>query len=407
MKIFAEGELGDYLRQILSTIEIEVRQEPRNQILNVNETEFVDYLVNKHSLEAIIFYWDHLSVSDREDMIPAEYFPGDFHVYEGKRYPKQVITYHLPFSGTYPLLSLIPSSRILWTTEVKASPPSIAHPGTVSFEIINWRNDAETIKREADRILENIRKQAENSANQVAGYNRDLEQQVTRIFQARKQQMLKESNLLANLGVPFKKSENIPATFAVPTRQKAIRIDKPIANNVPFAPEPTLDSSIYREILTICHTTGIEMERHPAIYEDKSEEALRDHFIMVLAPHFESVTGETFNRSGKTDILIRHESKNVFVAECKFWKGQKVHLKTIDQILGYLTWRDSKAAILYFVRNKNLDPVLKSIEDGTSEHPCFVKYRGRDSEGWFSYHFHLSKNNPRGLELAILCFHFP
>jgi hypothetical protein len=56
-------------------------------------------------------------------------------------------------------------------------------------------------------------------------------------------------------------------------------------------------------------------------------------------------TGETFNFQGKTDILIRAQGKNIFIAECKFWKGEKVFLETIDQLLSYLSWRDSKAAI--------------------------------------------------------------
>ncbi len=31
-------------------------------------------------------------------------------------------------------------------------------------------------------------------------------------------------------------------------------------------------------------------------------------------------TYETFNMSGKTDILLREGERNVFIAECKFWK---------------------------------------------------------------------------------------
>ena len=34
-------------------------------------------------------------------------------------------------------------------------------------------------------------------------------------------------------------------------------------------------------------------------------------------------TGETFNAAGKTDILLRIDGKNVFIGECKFWKGPK------------------------------------------------------------------------------------
>ncbi len=111
------------------------------------------------------------------------------------------------------------------------------------------------------------------------------------------------------------------------------------------------------------------MERHPAIYGGKDEETLRDHFLMVLSPHFQSTTGETFNKAGKTDILIRHERQNVFVAECKFWGGMKGFHATIDQLLGYLTWRDSKAAVISFVRNKELNPVLETIGKETAKHP--------------------------------------
>src|SRR5262249_36877508 len=98
-------------------------------------------------------------------------------------------------------------------------------------------------------------------------------------------------------------------TFIIPVQKKRAIIQKPSAPNIPYSPEPALSPDVYRNILTICRDTGIEIERHPGIYQGKDEETLRDHFLMVLAPHFESVTGETFNKQGKTDILVRHEGK--------------------------------------------------------------------------------------------------
>ena len=149
------------------------------------------------------------------------------------------------------------------------------------------------------------------------------------------------------------------------------------------------------------------MERHPNTYRDKDEEALRDHFIMVLTPQFESVSGETFNKSGKTDILVWHEGRNLFVAECKIWRGAAAFSEAIDQALGYLTWRDSKAALLIFIRNKNLQPVLTTVEQETQRHKCYVCSRGTVEEGWYSYRFHLPEDTTRGVDLAVLCFHFP
>lgn len=130
--------------------------------------------------------------------------------------------------------------------------------------------------------------------------------------------------------------------------------------------------------------------------------------ILNLEPRFQiSTTGETFNKTGKTDILMRYEGMNVFVAECKFWRGQKQHHETIDQLLSYLTWRESKTAIVYFVDTKEMMAPLKAIEAMTSEHACYVASRGKREESWFQFEFHLPGDSSRPVHVAILCFHLP
>src|SRR5205807_814890 len=82
---------------------------------------------------------------------------------------------------------------------------------------------------------------------------------------------------------------------------------------------------------------------------------------------------ETFNMSGKTDILIRQNGKNIFIAECKFWEGPTKFTETVNQLLGYLSWRDAKAAILVFNRNKNSSSVVSQIPDLLWSHPNFKR----------------------------------
>src|SRR6185369_6770399 len=123
--------------------------------------------------------------------------------------------------------------------------------------------------------------------------------------------------------------------------------------------DPTLDNETYQDILGIIHTLGVAMERHPSTFADRHEQDLRDVFLATLSTHYPSSTGETFNNRGRTDILVRHEGSNAFVAECKFWSGLKVFHSTIDQLLGYLTWRDSKAAVISFVQETRIAPILE------------------------------------------------
>jgi hypothetical protein len=69
--------------------------------------------------------------------------------------------------------------------------------------------------------------------------------------------------------------------------------------------------------------------------------------------------------------LIRAEGRNVFIAECKFWGGEKQFLETIDQLLSYLSWRDTKAAVIIFNRNANFSDVLKKITEIAPKHKCY------------------------------------
>lgn len=111
------------------------------------------------------------------------------------------------------------------------------------------------------------------------------------------------------------------------------------------------------------------MEQSPKAFETMGEEDLRTHFLVQLNAQYEGrATGETFNFQGKTDILIRVDGRNVFVAECKFWGGEKQFLETIDQLLSYLSWRDTKAAVLIFNRNVNFSEVLREITENSVKH---------------------------------------
>jgi hypothetical protein len=149
------------------------------------------------------------------------------------------------------------------------------------------------------------------------------------------------------------------------------------------------------------------MEQLPSTYQGREEEDIRDYLLTVLSSHFENATGETFNVRGKTDIYVRDSATLILIGECKYWSGRSDFLKTIDQVLSYLTWRDSRAAIFMFVRNKNLGPVLDEIKAAAPQHRCCVATEPEMTEGWYPFTFHMAEDSTRSVRLAIQCFHFP
>ena len=250
MRIFTEPELRNVLDTRLQELRREVYNEDKNRLLNMNETNYVEYLVSKYEVDALVIHFDQISVSSREEMIHAERFPMNYNVHTGKAYPKQVVAYHIPFSGEADLLRYAPSPRILWTMDLDASGNSI------SFDVVNWSNTPEDIKREAESNIAKIRQQSDYATKQVQAFNDSLEKDIREIVQARKAEHLKQSNLLAQLGVPIKKAQSIPATFVVPTVKKKVVV-KPSAPATSYTPEPTLDETLYQEILRIYPTKMI------------------------------------------------------------------------------------------------------------------------------------------------------
>lgn len=381
-----------------------IKGQSDNYMLNVNKTEYIHHLVSEYSMQPLEIHADQLSVSVEEQMIPAEWHPNSFWVDSGQSYPKDVYTFHLPFSGDSQLLKVRASTYSLSAPRIRVERQEI------QFDIINFSKEAEAIKSEADGIVNQLASQNQNLTNDIVKFNRSLEAQLSQSFDARKEQLLKKRDLVAALGVPVRKASDAPSTFSVPAKRTPAIPSRPkpqvTANG--FKPEPTLDDAIYRQILGIIHDVGKQFERLPSTYAGKEEENLRDHMLLILEPNFEgSATGETFNRKGKTDILLRHEGSNVFVAELKYWHGKKAYLETISQLLSYLTWRDSKAAVVMFVANKEFSPVLRTIRDVTSEHPSYTGYVKEEQEGWYQYRFHITDDPNREVQLAVQAFHLP
>lgn len=89
---------------------------------------------------------------------------------------------------------------------------------------------------------------------------------------------------------------------------------------------------------------------------------------------------EAFNVNGKTDILVRHEGSNLFIGECKFWTGVKGFVAAVDQLFGYTAWRDTKLALIMFVRAHDLTAIIEKAGEALAEHQRFVAWGEAQSE---------------------------
>jgi hypothetical protein len=210
-----------------------------------------------------------------------------------------------------------------------------------------------------------VRTYIEFQALQIDPFNASLRDEAARIVHGRRDRLLKAQHIAASLGYPLHQRPGAPLTYISP------KVRRKIATNIlgTFQPEPTIEEAEYQNILRIIENMSFVMERNPRVFSAAPEETIRDHYLVQLNGQYEgSATGETFNGQGHTDILVREGSDNLFIAECKIWHGQKQFADAIDQLLGYVTWRDTKTAIIIFNRNQATTPVVETIKTAIEAH---------------------------------------
>jgi hypothetical protein len=406
MRMYAEGVIDELFANSQNSIKRTIESESEDYLLNVNQTEYCEQLSSQYHIEFPTLHFESVQADSYEREISANNHPSAWHVRAGEKHKRDIVRFHVPYSGDISLLRYRPASRYTLNggSEIKTS------GGALLFEFTNFNSNPEEIKREYDQEVKSIMPNYNYLKSDCENFNNSLLSFTNNTFNQRKEQLLRKNNLLSGLGVPIIQRKGVSNTFTVPAPKVREKITiRPTVTAKGFKPEPTLDNEIYQKILRLIHDVGSNFERYPSTYRNKGEEDLRDHILLFLQPNFENVsaTGESFNKSGKTDILLRHESTNVFIGECKIWKGEKQLYSTIDQLLSYSTWRDTKTAIIFFVQNKEISSALEVVKMRTSEHANYLGFINKADENWYNFRFHMNGDKNREIKLAILLFHLP
>jgi len=73
-------------------------------------------------------------------------------------------------------------------------------------------------------------------------------------------------------------------------------------------PEPKISGKMYLDVLNTINNALKGLEQKKGIYSGMGEEDIRDYLMMFLETRYQDTTAtrESFNKSGKTDILLKH-----------------------------------------------------------------------------------------------------
>lgn len=400
--LFQGGDTKDLEDLLKQQITKEIQNLKDDYVLNVPENQFINYLIEKYRIECPVIQFDQCVVEPQKVLVSSNLLPYSFKFDIEKEIERNMYRFCIPFEGDEDILRFRPSTFFIggWG-------PFVFSTKEISIDILDMNNNGEEVKREYQSYRNTLEKMVGFLKTDIERINQSMPEYIRQTFIARKDKIKKDQQTIADIGIPIRSRTDVAKTYSVPTVKK--RFEKPVMNN-PQKTEPlnpTMADADYQTILQSINTIGKQFEHYPKTVENQDEETIRAQFLTQLSAAFSSysTTGESFSNKGKTDIMIKHGDGILFVAECKIWKGQRKLLEAIDQLLSYLTWRESKTALLIFNKDTNPQTVVESIQESIPNHPNFVKFVAQRDSGWYDYIFRLTDSTTE-IKMSVMVFDF-
>ncbi|ATW50842.1 hypothetical protein [Streptomyces peucetius] len=394
--LFNHGHLRDHLHNQLGKITQVVDAWDAETLLTTPEADIIEDLTNDFRITMPTLNREDVEIEPlKESYGVVEHFGDSIKVRQN------TITMLIPYTGDRVVFTLQPNT---YTTP---APQGTVTDTEVTLVWSGQSTDQDFVRRALDQKITELTKWLDWARGEINGYNQQIEQVIPQRVHARKKALLASRNLEASLGFPIRKRKDAK-TYEVPLIRKKIKTESVEASaDASFRPEPVLADADYEDALRVLKNARNQLERSPSLVGKLDEEEIRDLLLLALNSQFEgAAAGEVFNFKGKTDILIRVEDRHVFIGECKFWKGPKTITDTLNQLLGYLTWRDTKAAVLLFVRDKAFSDIVTKALDRLEAHPNFKRRGSTDEFGTrHDFIFHVDGDPSREVRLAFLPFH--
>ncbi|WP_018351432.1 hypothetical protein [Longispora albida] len=394
--LFSKGDLSSGLEATFRHMIKLLQDRNPDALLSTPEADTIAELIDKGSVRCPVLHRDEWWMDE-----PAEttFQHSEFGRQVQRRVPR--LTVIVPFDGEHEVF-------MIRARTYGFNPPRIAAVNKADLRL-TWEapaTDAAAIRAHFEQEIDKIEEYLSWSRAQIDEHNQRVVNEVPGLVARRRQELLNVRNIQADIGIPVRRRGDA-ATYSVPVTRRTLQVARQPARPKAglFKPEPALSEPQYEDALEVLRNARNGLERSPTTTAKLSEEEIRNILLIALNSVFQgNAAGEVFNGAGKTDILVRIEDRNVFIGECKIWKGPKTIEEALEQLFGYLVWRDTKAALLLFIRHANVTAIIDKAVAKIEEHPNF-KRRGRHgTEDRHDFVMHAVGDPNREIHLALLPF---
>lgn len=375
--LFAKEDLRSWLQERRRLAIDEVRNVHPDEILSRPHEQIVEEVLDRYLVSKPRLIADQVTGEVDDQHVDVS---GDFRRaisdHAGPTYVDGTrITLHIPYDGPAEALRLRASTFTL-------NPPrAIIGDGRLSISrdvpADRLEQDREHVVQDLRDEIQQIQEHLRHAEADIAASNDQMQDEVHRAAEARRRKVLTDRDTEAILGVPLHRDEDVARSYRVqPVKRKRITPAQRTGGRDAFSPEPAITDEDFAAIIGDIVSVTRSFERLAVTYADMDEERLRDQILAMLGNVYGPTTGESFSKRGKSDIYLPWEGGNpVFLAECKWWTGPKAFAeRDLPQLLDrYVVWRDTHAAVVLFIRNKDATKVVTTAEESIRAHGRFVR----------------------------------
>lgn len=357
--LFQQGELREYLEGMRQEAVRSVENAPGDEVRYSPES-VVEDVINRHSVAVVELDFDRIQRGQITEETETFQQWG-----ETASVRVQVLSFVIPMTGDSELLR-----RKATTFSMSGGPRGFLRGDAVVFKVTGQELTANSVRGQVEAMKSRLSEMVGWANRDVAAWTGTLRASVNTAVMSRKKRLDDIAALDASLDIPLASSD-AGQQVAVPVQRKRI-IPASSAPSSTARVEPAITNAIYEDVVKTLSSLGRAFERLPRTSSKFNEEELRDIALFILNSSYEGAArGEVFNGDGKTDLLLPWHNKNAFVGECKFWRGPKSCADAIDQLLSYLVWQDTKAALILFIKDGEPSDVIDKADTCFRDHPLF------------------------------------